>query len=169
MSELQQRLDFMQIRNEDLKILRELKKPVEKSIDRVLGKFYGHVMNHQETASKFTSQEIMDHARSSQRKHWLEFIFSGRFDDEYLERINRVGVAHVKIGLSPQWYMGGYLMALNEMTDIARNAYPMYPSKQLKAIHAVQKAIMLDMEYDHLAIDNNHTLFFQHILLLSSF
>ena len=40
--------------------------------------------------------------------HWLEYIFSGHFGENYVESIRKVGMAHVRVGLEPSWYICGY-------------------------------------------------------------
>ena len=154
-SSIRTRRAFLKISDRDVALVRAMKRPVERHIDRMLDAFYGHIMEHEETRRKFSSPAMMEHARKSQRVHWLDYVFQARLDEEYAERVLRIGDAHVRIGLTPQWYLGGYLLVLNLLIDLCRRRYRLRPRRMVRAIQAVQKVVFLDIDlaitaYQHL-------------------
>ncbi len=61
----------------------------------------------------------MDRAAKAQENHWLH-LFSGRFDETYLVSIRKIGLTHSRIGLDPQWYIGGYALILADLYELRR-------------------------------------------------
>ncbi|WP_026791615.1 globin-coupled sensor protein [Pleomorphomonas oryzae] len=87
----------------------------------------------------------IDHLKKAQYEHWKR-LFSARFDKDYFESVHRVGLAHVRIGLEPHWYIAGYNDVLQQVAVIlGRNARLSGP-KAARMIGAVTKAILLDMD-----------------------
>ncbi len=145
-TEISTRLQFLNVTEHDRDLVRSMKKPVERNIDRMLERFYGHIMEFDATRRMFPNEQVMQHARSAQRSHWLEFVFKARLDQEYAERVVRIGAAHVRIGLTPQWYLGGYLLVLNLLVDLCRKRYRLRPWRMHQTIRAVQKVVFLDID-----------------------
>lgn len=145
-SSIRTRLSFLSITDRDISLVRSMRGPVARNIDRMLDAFYGHVMEYEQTRQKFTSPAIMDHARQAQRQHWLDYVFQARLDDEYAQRVLRIGAAHVRIGLTPQWYLGGYLLVLNLLTALCRRRYRFQPRRMIHTLQAIQKVIFLDID-----------------------
>jgi len=54
--------------------------------------------------------------KEAQANHWAS-LFDATFSDTYLERTVRIGAAHERIGLEPEWYLGGYLFMVEQLLD----------------------------------------------------
>lgn len=145
-AEMSDRVRFLDITERDIRYIHAMRPVVERHIDRMLDRFYAHVMKFEETKRKFRTQAIMDHARSAQRAHWLEYVFRGKFDVDYANKAVQIGSAHVKIGLTPQWYLGGYLLVLNLLDQVCRRRYRFRPRARRHALEAVHKAVFLDID-----------------------
>jgi len=145
-TEISSRLQFLDVTEYDRALVRAMKRPVERNIDRMLDRFYAHVMEFEKTRRMFPNEAVMQHARSAQRAHWLEFVFEARLDQEYAERVVRIGAAHVRIGLTPQWYLGGYLLVLNLLVELCRKRYRFRPRRMHHTIRAIQKVVFLDID-----------------------
>ncbi|TVQ25976.1 MAG: globin-coupled sensor protein [Spirochaetaceae bacterium] len=145
-SDMNDRARFLSIDERDIRYIRAMRPVVERHIDRMLDRFYAHVMKFEETKRKFRTKAIMEHARSAQRAHWLEYVFRGEFDVEYANKAVQIGAAHVKIGLTPQWYLGGYLLVLNLLDEVCRRRYFLRPRARRHALEAVHKAVFMDID-----------------------
>jgi methyl-accepting chemotaxis protein len=88
----------------------------------------------------------MDHARAMQKKHWLDSVFAGNFDDRYFANVTEIGKIHQRVGLEPRWYTAGYCFVLNQVFALAANTYRKKPEKLAQVIAAVNKAAYLDMD-----------------------
>ena len=141
-----ERVSFLKIDADTAATLAEFKPQVAEAVDGVLGKFYDHIEKLPQLAALFTTPAIKAHARDAQKAHWLG-MFEGKFDDAYVERVQRIGKTHERIGLEPRWYIGGYAMALGELMAVAVKTYRKKPEKLVAVQQAMIKAIMLDMDY----------------------
>src|SRR5579883_1848362 len=116
-SERATRLDFLQIDDETRALLRGFLPALERALPAILDGFYRHVARYPELARLFGS-DGMARARSLQAKHWAS-LFSGRFDDDYVASVRRIGQVHARIGLAPRWYIGAYAFTMEKLLAAA--------------------------------------------------
>ena len=79
-----------------------------------LDAFYDEVRRTPATAKFFTSDAAMGHAKAKQVEHWRA-LFGGPVDQATFARSQAVGNVHARIGLEPNWYIGGYARLLERM------------------------------------------------------
>ncbi len=137
---------FLQIDEATKSALREFREVLAKHIDKVLDTFYRHVANNPGTAKMFANPERMAHARAMQKRHWMESVFLGQFDDRYFAQVTEIGKVHQRIGLEPKWYTAGYCFVLNMVTAVAVEYYRKKPERLVQVLAAVNKAAFLDMD-----------------------
>ena len=147
------KLAFLRIDDETRALLRGFRPLLEKSIPAILDDFYAHVTKEDSLRRMFADETHVQHARAAQAQHWMR-MFSGTFDDEYFQSVERIGKAHCRLGLEPGWYIGGYGLvkqALIEvvLSDAAKSRGFNVGARIHKAsrlIQAIDKAISLDMD-----------------------
>lgn len=139
------RLEFLGIDGRCLEKLAEAGSYIPSEIDGILSDFYEKMLQSPEVARLFNGNSV-NHAKTAQRQHWLQSVFAGRFDQEYMQRVTRIGRAHERVGLEPRWYMGGYCYVLNRLVDILATKNRFSPGRLAELIKAVNKAVFLDME-----------------------
>ena len=150
---LKERFDFLELGEVDRARLRRLKPLVAQALPGILDRFYGDIAKHPEVDEMFKSAEMRKHAREKQLEHWLR-ICEAKFDKEYLDSVARIGKAHARLGLKPNWYFGGYSkIAGGLMKAVTRQAlsgagmFKRTDSTELEAdVDALTKAAMLDMD-----------------------
>jgi len=140
------RLAFLQIDEETRRTLREFRDVLAPRTDALLEAFYGHVRSNPAMAALFATPGRMEHARAMQKKHWLDNVFAGNFDDSYFANVTEIGKVHQRIGLEPRWYTAGYCFVLNKVMALAADTYRKKPEKLAQVIAAVNKAAFLDMD-----------------------
>jgi methyl-accepting chemotaxis protein len=140
------RLAFLGIDDDTCRTLREFRDTLARHIDGVLDAFYGHLMANPATAAKFPSPDRIAHAKAMQKKHWLESVFAGNFDDSYFAKVTEIGQIHQRVGLEPRWYTAGYCYVLNMVTALAADTYRKRPEMAAKVMVAINKAAFLDMD-----------------------
>jgi methyl-accepting chemotaxis protein len=140
------RMGFLGIDETTRNTLREFRKYLEPKIDGILEDFYRHATNNAATASKFANPSMMAHARQSQRKHWLDSVFAGNFDENYFLEVVKIGETHQRIGLEPRWYTASYCFALNRVLEVAIQTYRKKPEILALVTTAINKAVFLDMD-----------------------
>ncbi len=143
---MEERLRFLQIDEDTLAELRDAKRILEPAMDRMLDRFYSHILGEPELKSLFVDQESIDRARAAQKEHWLNTLFEGRYDNAYFEKAIEIGRAHARVRLSPNWYIGGYCQMLGQFIDLISAEYAASNKPTASIIQAVCKIVFLDMD-----------------------
>ncbi|MFD2262410.1 protoglobin domain-containing protein [Lacibacterium aquatile] len=143
---LRQRLEFIGSDAEAIKALKEVGAVASGHLDRILDKFYNHLGKHPELSALFKNEATRRHAREMQKQHWQKLL-DAQFDDAYIERVQRIGRTHERIGLEPRWYIGGYILALNELVEVTVNHYGRNSKAAVAGIKAINQAIGLDIDF----------------------
>ncbi len=122
---------------------------VGKYADRALDDFYVKVGATPETNRHFSSKAAMDKAHKAQILHWQR-MFAGGLGQPYLEASKRIGDVHARIGLEPQWYIGGYANILAQVVEgiLTAGMGKFSPRRQAEArmIGTLIKVALMDMD-----------------------
>lgn len=151
-SEIATKLKFLGMDEPQLAALRAAKPMIESSLGVALDRFYARVSANPQTARHFRDAAHIDHAKHKQVDHW-GLIATGNFDQDYIEGVTRIGKIHAKLGIEPQWYIGGYSLIIEELvktiieTELGGFGRGRKARKTASSIAAVLKAAMLDMDY----------------------
>ena len=145
-NDLDGRLSFMEISGADRDALRTFMGVMGDELDGLLNDFYVHLASLPNLKALFSDTSHVEKARSAQRRHWLQQVFTGAFDGAYFESVVRIGKTHARIGLDPRWYVGGYSFVLTRLHSIAIEHFAGDPEKLKRVIGSVDKAVMLDMD-----------------------
>ena len=108
---LRERLQFMRVDAETRRALQAAKASIEAGLSSGLDQFYDQIRQEPSVAKFFSGEQHIDAAKSAQARHWMR-IASGEFSDDYMASVQRIGETHARIGLKPQWYIGGYGLIL---------------------------------------------------------
>ncbi len=136
------RLRFMRVSDKTGPLLRDFWKLVEPKLPAILDAFYAHVATVPQLAAMAGNQ--IPRLKAAQGSHWAR-LFSGTFDDTYMQGVRTIGLTHSRIGLDPRWYIGGYLLVLNMLAEIATTNYR-NSQKAAEVIGATNTAVLMDME-----------------------
>ncbi len=143
---MEDRLRFLNIDQNTISELRNAKNILEPAMDEMLDKFYSHILQEPELKPIFVDKSEIDRARSAQKKHWLEAMFNGKYDNAYYEKTSQIGRAHARIGLTPNWYIGGYNQMLCQFIELVYKNYADKGKSANTLIQAISKIIFLDMD-----------------------
>jgi len=138
------RLAFAGIDEETCAQLRKLWPLIEPNLDGILAGFYDHL--RKDPRMKALVGDRQGSLESAQKKHWKRLFTSG-FDADYVASINRIGRAHVRIGLEPRWYIAGYQHVMSALTRLVIARFRFSPTRAGRAVDAITKATMLDLDY----------------------
>ena len=147
---LKDRLAFFQYTDDDRALAKSVWPAIQAELPRIMDGFYAHVKTVPHLADMVGNQE--QRLIAAQLSHW-EMLFSEGPSNNYLDRSVRIGLAHVRIGLDPSWYIGGYSFAMTQISEILIKKRLMSASKRAKAMAVVTKLVMLDMD---IAISTYH-------------
>lgn len=147
---LTDRLAFFRFEADDRALAQAVWPAIKAELPQIMEGFYAHVKTVPHLAKLVGQQE--QRLITAQLSHW-ERMFSEGPSREYFERSVRIGLAHVRIGLDPSWYIGGYSYALTQISAVLLKKRFMSASKRAKALAVVTKLVMLDMD---IAISTYH-------------
>jgi methyl-accepting chemotaxis protein len=138
------RLRFLEIDDATRSELNAVWPLIKTALPSILGRFYEkmHAVPHLHGMLGNHQARLI----AVQSTHW-ERLFSGTFDETYAASIRRIGLVHHKIGLEPRWYIGGYAFVLNAIVDHLGIHHRFSGKSLARKIKAVNKAVMLDMDY----------------------
>jgi methyl-accepting chemotaxis protein len=148
---LNQRADFLGIKPEHRAALLAFRPHLQASMPAILDRFYDKLRSSPDLMRMFANDGMAKRASAAQSVHWM-LLFSGRFDQEYLDSAQKIGLVHSRIGLEPRHYMGGYGRVMQEITALAVermvNRWQRNTGKGALTtlIAAVTQAVTLDME-----------------------
>ena len=143
---IEERLRFLEIDEDVVEELRHAKQVLEPELDRMLGEFYSHLLAEPEIRRVFADDESIERARAAQKSHWLNTLFGGKFKSAYFDKTERIGRAHARVGLTPNWYIGGYSKMLAQFVQHISAEAAKEGRDPSATIAAVCKAILLDLD-----------------------
>ena len=140
----QQRLAFIEFGPEDEARLAELREFALEHVDGIVDAFYAHLWKFAETRRLLGDDTQVARLKQLQRAYFLRMV-QGRPDAEYFEGRLRVGDAHQRIDLEPEWYIGTFNLYLRLLIDRLRDRYRHDPDRLAGLISSLSKVIFLDM------------------------
>jgi len=144
---IEERLRFLQFDESTTSTLREVQELFESAIDELLDNFYAHILKQPELERLFSDKETVKRARDAQKVHWLKTLFSRHLGKTQYENAERIGQAHVKIGLVPSWYLDAYCYMLNQFIDLLAERYENDSRTFSRIVQALNKAVFLDINF----------------------
>ena len=145
----ERRKEFLEIGERDLEYLCDLHERLGAERLDFVESFYEHLQAFEETRRLVAEPAALDRLKRSQAAYF-ERLTAGRYDWSYVTDRLRVGVAHQRVGLEPQWYLGGYRKYLCWLLPAIWRLYREDPERALRTYQALMKVVFFDMG---LAID----------------
>ncbi|MBO9708840.1 MAG: globin-coupled sensor protein [Caulobacter sp.] len=149
--QLDQRLAFMRFDHKSRSALKAAKAVIDVEIHSALDSFYDQVRATAETRQMFSSRAQMDAAQARQADHWRK-LATAEYGESYAQDVQKVGRAHVRVGLEPRWYIGGYALVAEQLIRavMAKRPRGLFAGKDdgetAEQIVALMKATFLDMD-----------------------
>ena len=97
---------------------------VNADLDSILNDFYSFLGGFPETAELIAAEGMVSRLICAQQNHWHK-LFSDGIDDAYVERVQRIGAAHHRVGLKPRFYLSAYSFIMERLVRsvIERNRW----------------------------------------------
>ena len=153
-SSAQTRAAVAEIDQKTLDAMRRIQPVVESKLDGALDHFYAIVSKNPAMRRFFSSDQQMGGAKSKQKSHW-EGLARGEIGEAHAQRTVRIGHAHVRIGLEPNYFVAGYGALLGKLVhDVITDAWPKSAfgggrgkgKDVAESVDAVIRLALLDME-----------------------
>ncbi len=150
---LSERLKFMGLDDATLSDLEAIRSIIDREMPVGLDRFYDQVRKTPHVLEFFRGDEHINSAKNAQLRHWSA-ITAGQLDEKYMSKVQTIGLTHARIGLEPQWYIGGYALVLEHLIGaIISDLWPRgltsltsARGRMVDPIVAITKAVLLDMD-----------------------
>ena len=143
---IEERLRFLDIDQDVIKELHNAKQILEPEMDQMLEQFYSHILDEPQVKAVFADEKAIERAREAQKNHWLKTLLSGRFKSAYFDQAELIGQAHARVGLTPNWYIGGYCKMLVQFIQHISAVARKKDRDASPIIEALCKAVLLDLD-----------------------
>lgn len=143
-NECERRRKYLLIEQADLDRLTALREIAAKHVTAHVDRFYDHLLSNDSTRVHFQSERHIQNVKRTQTKYFGE-LFAGKCDTEYLRDRYRVGRAHERIGLEPEWYVGAYCIYMNQLFPMILEHHKADPALAMETIQSLVKLICFDM------------------------
>jgi signal transduction histidine kinase len=143
------RLAFLGWSSEDEARLAEIQEFARANVDAIVDEFYAHLVSFEETRRLLGDEVQIARLKGLQREYFLRMV-EGRLDAEYFESRLRVGEAHARIDVRPEWYLGTYNLYLRLLVGHLCDYYRHDVARLRAVLESLSKVVFLDMG---LAID----------------
>jgi len=140
------RLRFLEIDQDVIDDLRTAKRLLEPELDNMLEKFYARILDEPLLKSVFSDEESIGRARDAQKNHWLRTLLGGSLSSSYFDKAERIGRAHARVGLTPDWYIGGYCKMLVQFIQHISAVAEEEGRDATPVIQSLCKAVLLDLD-----------------------
>jgi methyl-accepting chemotaxis protein len=143
-AESERRKKYLLIDQADLERLAALKTLAATHASAHVDRFYDHLLSNDSTRVHFQSERHIQNVKRTQAKYFSE-LFDGKCDVDYLRDRYRVGRAHERIGLDPEWYVGAYCIYMNQLFPMIMAHYKENPDLGMATMQSLIKLICFDM------------------------
>lgn len=139
---------FLGFSDADVAVLKKLHEVLRGKGYEFARNFYDHLLRFPETRRFIPDEATLTRLKQAQAEYFDQ-LTAGDYSPDYIRHRLRVGIAHQRIGLETQWYLGAYAKYL---VDLLPEIFQRLEGEQerLAAIQSLIKIVLLDMG---LAID----------------
>ncbi|MRW82738.1 EAL domain-containing protein [Pseudoduganella sp. FT26W] len=143
-AEIQQRLLFLEVTDEDIRLLRQIHPLLQPRLPEVIAGFYRHLQTMPVLRILLKDKAVLDRLHHLQASYF-QSLTAGDYGPDYVRHRLRVGLAHQRIGLAPEWYIGAYRKYLGELGPLLQELMQDRPGQFLPTYNALMKVASFDM------------------------
>ncbi|MYN24979.1 putative bifunctional diguanylate cyclase/phosphodiesterase [Duganella levis] len=143
-AEIQQRLLFLEVTAEDVRLLREIHPLLQPRLPEVIAGFYRHLQTMPVLRILLKDPVVLDRLYHLQAAYFRS-LTAGDYGIDYVRHRLRVGLAHQRIGLAPEWYIGAYRKYLGDLGPVLEALLHDRPGQFLPTYNALMKVASFDM------------------------
>jgi len=140
----EQRKAFISLTDSDVDLLTALHGPMKAYEDELIDGFYNHLMAFPTVSDILSSDALRTSLRNKQARYFRQ-LTSGKYDIDYAKNRLLVGLAHQKIGLTAEWYIGAYGVYLAMAASCIQCIYHGDNTLAAASISALNKIALVDI------------------------
>jgi diguanylate cyclase (GGDEF)-like protein len=143
--EIQRRKDLIGLRTVDEELLARVSPLIAARLDDIVGEFYRQQTSIEEIALIIGDSDTLARLHEAQKRYVTD-LFSGFYDQDYVNYRLRIGLVHKRIGVEPKYY----LSAVSSLRGIIRSTLnESIANEQVRAdaLEALDKLFFFDIEF----------------------
>ncbi len=130
--------------DEDALLLKELRPLAEANSERMALEFYDYLFGIPETAA-FLKDDLVKKRLFQTHQDWFVGMFSGSYDNMYYHTLQKVGYAHVRIGLSAHFVNAAMNIVRRFVIELLQENFPNIEERR-KYRNAAEKIIDINLD-----------------------
>jgi diguanylate cyclase (GGDEF)-like protein/PAS domain S-box-containing protein len=142
--EIAVRKEFLEFTEVDVALLKELHAHLEARRDSFSEVFYRHLQHFPHLLPLLGNTEKLNHLKHTQSVYFSQ-LTEGEYGPKYVDNRLHVGIAHQRVGLTPQWYIGAYRKYLHELMPGIYQIMGNDAEKCIAVYSALLKIVFFDM------------------------
>lgn len=135
---------FLEFTDEDVSRLERLHEALAGTEQDFARRFYNHLLRFDETRRFIPDETSLDRLRTTQAQYF-DTLTAGTYDADYVRHRLRVGLAHQRIGLETQWYLGAWAKYLADVLPNVWQRLGSDPDRFLATLLSLLKIVLFDM------------------------
>lgn len=121
-------------------VLSQIKPRIDQALDGILNEFYELTRCDPKLAMILKKGPSLGKLSKAQKEHW-HTLFNGEVTDDLRDRAYRIGAAHRRVGLAPEYYIASYSYLLEEFHQLLLKDRP----ETAREIAALTRAVFIDL------------------------
>jgi signal transduction histidine kinase len=143
--DIDQRLAYLDLSEEERALLADLRPLFESSGDVVVASFYRHLLTFGPTRQLLRDPVVKERLLVKQREYLMS-LAPPALDAAYMEDRVRIGELHERIGLEPRWYLGAYALHFSLIAPLVCEAAGDDVHRASRTVVALQKILTFDAQ-----------------------
>lgn len=135
---------FLGFSEADVHHLKKLHEAFEDRGPTFAKRFCEHMLSFPETRRFITDSSILDRLQQAQAEYFGT-LTAGHYGSDYIRNRLRAGIAHQRIGLETQWYLGAYAKYLVDLMPEIWQKLGADHEAFIAALQSLLKVVLLDM------------------------
>jgi signal transduction histidine kinase len=136
---------FTRFTDDDARLLAELRPLVEENAVAMVDRFYEHLLGADELQPFLADPATVERLKRAQRDYLVR-LASGVYDEQYARDRRRIGEAHERLGIEPQWFLGSYGLYTDLFEELIGRRFRDDAAKASRASAALSKLLALDVQ-----------------------
>jgi uncharacterized membrane protein (DUF373 family) len=129
---------------EDAGLLKSLHSLTTANADRMADEFYDFLLGIPETAEYLKDDLILQRLKMT-HKEWFISLFAGSYDNQYLHNLQRIGHAHVRVGLKAHYVNAAMNVVRRFLIELLQENFPVLEERR-KYRNAVERIIDINLD-----------------------
>ncbi len=142
--EIEKRKTLFELSDEDVRILRSCRRKIVDHLDWAINEFYTKQIDDPEIALIIGDAETLSRLSRAMRGYIVE-LFSGTYDDDYVNSRLRVGKIHWRIGVTPKFFLSALRRLFVVLSSIIEDTAGS-PEEARRQKEAILKVLFFDSQ-----------------------